>query len=241
MEHHSHSGKAHNGRFFGFILILFGVLWLLNRLDYVFFPAWLISVPSLMVLIGLLVSIKTKFQRMGPIVVTLIGAAWLIRKHELLPPEVSYLFWPIVLIAIGIIIVLKPKKTYRHHEKDEFSGCWEDKSSSDELEIDAIFCGSKKQILSKDFKGGEINLIFGGTELNLSQADFQKEVVIDVTIVFGGLKIIIPNNWELKTQLTTIAAGVEDKRRNDGLQVVPDKVLLLKGTVIFGGIDIQNH
>lgn len=239
MEHQSHPGKAHGGRIFGFVLILFGVLWLLNRLDYIFFPNWLISVPSLMVLIGLIISIKTKFQRIGPIVVTLIGVAWLIRRHNLLPPEVSYLFWPIVLIAVGIIIVLRPKKA--DQEKDEFSGCWEDKSSSDELEIDAIFCGSKKQIISKDFKGGEINLIFGGTELNLTQADFPKEVVLDVTIVFGGLKIIIPNNWELKTQLTTIAAGVEDKRSHDGLQVVPNKVLLLKGTVIFGGIDIQNH
>ncbi len=239
MEHHSHPGKAHGGRIFGFVLILLGVLWLLNRLDYIFLPNWLISVPSLMVLIGLIISIKTKFQRIGPIVITLIGVAWLIRRHNLLPPEVSYLFWPIILIAVGVIIVLRPKRA--DSEKDDFSGCWEDKSSSDELEIDAVFCGTKKQIISKDFKGGEINLIFGGTELNLSQADFPKEVVLDVTIVFGGLKIIIPNNWELKTQLTTIAAGVEDKRSHDGLQVVPNKVLLLKGTVIFGGIDIQNH
>lgn len=241
MEHHHHSDKAHNGRFFGFALILFGILWLLNRLDYVFFPTWLISVPSIMVLIGLIFTIKTKFRKMGPIIVTLIGVAWLIRKHDLLPPEVSYLFWPLVLIGIGIIIVFKPKKSYEKSEKDEFSGCWDDKSSSDELEIDAIFCGSKKNILSKDFKGGEINLIFGGTELNLSQADFEKEAVVDVTIVFGGLKIIIPNNWELKTQLTTIAAGVEDKRSQDGLQIVPNKVLVLKGTVVFGGIEIQNH
>ena len=59
--------------------------------------------------------------------------------------------------------------------------------------------------------------------------------------MFGGLKIIVPSNWEVKTQMTTIAAGVEDKRGRGGLEVVPDKTLILKGTVLFGGVDIQNY
>lgn len=241
MKHNHHSGKEHSGRFFGFILITIGVLWLLNRMHITFIPEWVISAPTILIVLGLMISIKTRFRRLGPVFLMLLGVIWLIRKHDLIPTELSYLFWPLMVIGMGIFILFRPKRTKCGDSRFIYSESDESYDRKDSLDIDSVFCGSKKHILSKDFKGGSINVIFGGTELNLSQADFEKLAVIDVNIIFGGLKIIIPNNWELKTQLTTIAAGVEDKRSHDGLQVVPDKTLILKGTILFGGVDIQNY
>jgi len=178
---------------------------------------------------------------MGPIFITLLGTTWLIKKYELLPPDMNYLFMPITIIILGLFILLRPKKAIDMGHKHKMGGAWKESDTKDRLEVDSMFCGSKKHILSKDFKGGEINIIFGGTELNLSQADISKEATIDVSIMFGGLKIVVPNNWEVKTQMTTIAAGIEDKRGRGGLEVIPDKTLIIKGTVLFGGVDIQNY
>ncbi|MBK7650840.1 MAG: hypothetical protein IPJ20_08920 [Flammeovirgaceae bacterium] len=48
--------------------------------------------------------------------------------------------------------------------------------------------------------------------MDLSQADINGSVIIDVTQIFGGVKLVIPSNWELKSDLTAILGGVDDKR-----------------------------
>ena len=82
--------------------------------------------------------------------------------------------------------------------------------------------------------------IFGGTELDLSQADLSGVAVIDLTTIFGGTKLLIPSNWSVKSEAVTIFGGIEDKRRMQATIEVPQKTLLLRGTVIFGGIDIKS-
>lgn len=236
------SGHEHNGRWLGLLLVFIGTGWLLRKLEIDFLPPWLFSWSMGIFVIGLFVSIQTRFRRVGPILFTLLGLGMLAHKYFELPYHIGYLIWPSLLIALGLIILFKPRN--KANGKENYGACGSDReeiTSTDKLAINAVFCGAKKRILSKNFEGGAITAVFGGVELNMSHTDFDKEITIDLTVVFGGLKIIIPNNWELKTQMTTIAAGIEDKRYMEGLQVVPDKTLVLTGTVVFGGIDIQSY
>jgi len=50
----------------------------------------------------------------------------------------------------------------------------------------------------------------------------------------------VPSHWMVKSEIVTIFGGVEDKRVMSTVIDTPDKVLILKGTVIFGGIEIKN-
>ena len=96
-------------------------------------------------------------------------------------------------------------------------------------------------MISKNFKGGDLVNIFGGTELDLSQADFTGTAIIDLTTIFGGTKLLVPSNWSLRSEGTvTIFGGIEDKRRMQTITETPDKTLVLQGTVIFGGIEIKS-
>ena len=114
-------------------------------------------------------------------------------------------------------------------------------SGEDLIDSVSIFNGIKRTIMSKNFKGGETVTVFGGTEINLLQADFDKVAQLETTVVFGGLKLIVPKNWEVRSEVTSILAGVEDKRYS-AVEVVPDeKTLVLTGAVIFGGIDIVSY
>ena len=113
-------------------------------------------------------------------------------------------------------------------------------SQDDFIDSTSIFGGAKKNILSKDFKGGDIVNIFGGTELNLTQADIKGKVVIELTTIFGGTKLIVPSNWSVQSEAVTIFGGLEDKRSLSATTDNSDKVLILKGTVIFGGIEIKS-
>jgi len=55
----------------------------------------------------------------------------------------------------------------------------------------------------------------------------------------GGTKIIVPPNWEVRSEVTALFAGFEDKRQQP-LTANPDKVLIIDGTSIFGGIELKN-
>ena len=99
----------------------------------------------------------------------------------------------------------------------------------------------KKNIISKNFKGGEIVSILGGTELDLSQADMKEEAILEITTILGGTKLIIPSNWDIKSEAVTIFGGIDDKRKMHTITEAVEKTLILKGTVLFGGIEIKSY
>ena len=114
-------------------------------------------------------------------------------------------------------------------------------NGDDYLDAVSIFGGVNKTILSKNFKGGEIVNISGGAELDFTQADISGRVYIDITQVFGGTKIIVPSNWQVVSDLAAVFAGVDDKRIRSTASSNNDKILVLKGTSIFAGVDIRSY
>ncbi len=113
-------------------------------------------------------------------------------------------------------------------------------SSEDYIDATTVLGGIHKNILSKNFKGGDITIFMGGAEINLSQADIQGTAALDITQIMGGTKIIVPSNWEIRSQLTSVFGNIEDKRQNIGV-TDSQKVLIIDGTSVFGGIEIRNY
>jgi len=107
-------------------------------------------------------------------------------------------------------------------------------------EINSVFGGTKRKILSKDFKGGEINTVFGGNDIDLSQADINGTATFETNIVFGGVKLIVPAHWQIKSEVDCVFGTVEDKRRDTNVSA-ENKTLVLKGGVVFGSIEIKSY
>ena len=113
-------------------------------------------------------------------------------------------------------------------------------SKEDYVDSTSIFGGAKKNIISKNFKGGDLVNIFGGTELDLTRADFTGTAELELTTIFGGTKLIVPSNWTIRSEAVTIFGGLEDKRNSQTISDSAEKVLVLRGTVLFGGIEIKS-
>jgi predicted membrane protein len=112
-------------------------------------------------------------------------------------------------------------------------------NEAEKLDAAAIFGGVKKNILSKNFIGGEAVSIFGGSEIDLSKADINGTVKIDITAILGGVKLIVPPHWTIRQEVAAIFGGVDDKREINTLSNDPNKILVLKGTAFMGGIEIS--
>jgi predicted membrane protein len=102
----------------------------------------------------------------------------------------------------------------------------------------AIFGEVKKYILSKDFKFGQLTNVFGRTTVDFSNADINGAVILDSTQFFGEIRIKVPANWHVIAEVTNIFATVDDKRRNPTVNIDANKVLVLRGTGIFGAVNI---
>ncbi len=237
--------RSRKGIVTGLIIIGIGVVLLLRKMD-VIIPSWILSWQMILFYIGLAIGISSNFRKPASWILMGLGVIFLINDLYYIPFHIREYFWPILIIAIGLIVLIRPRKNkWRHRGADlhthetETGGTATDKAHR--VDSVSIFNGLKKRVVSKNFKGGESVSIFGGTELNLIDADFEGTIELECVVVFGGMKLIVPPNWEVRTNVTSVLGGVEDKRIS-AVQVVPDdKVLVLTGTVVFGGLDIVSY
>ena len=110
----------------------------------------------------------------------------------------------------------------------------------DRINESVIFSGVNRRLMTKNFQGGKATVIFGGLDLDLTQVDFSGVVTLDLEVGFGGVKLIIPPHWDVRTEVSNIAAGLEDKRMFREGGVDPNKVLVLRGTLAFSGLEIKS-
>lgn len=113
--------------------------------------------------------------------------------------------------------------------------------AEDWLDVTTVFGGAKRHVISKNFKGGDLTNLCGGTVIDLTHADIQGTVVIDLVAIWGGIKLAVPPNWQVRMNLTHLMAGTDDRRMNKAPVADPNKILVITGTVLMAGIEISDH
>lgn len=233
----------------GLLIIAAGVLILLRNLDFPF-PDFLFSWPSIVILVGLVVGIREGFKPGGWLALIGLGGFFLIMKTY---PEyhLSTFFWPAILITVGLSFLLGRNRPFNRRKIEADSSDTEQIQSTvtgasldesvgeDAIDVAAIFGAVKKNIYAKNFKGGEVVTVFGGSEINLTHADFNGKIKIEVVSIFGGTTLIIPPHWQVRSEAVAIFGGIEDKRPKPA-GISTDKVVVLEGFVMMGGIDIKS-
>ena len=227
--------SPHNsGRVIGGIVILMVGMAFFARQADMNLPYWLFSWPMILIVVSLYIGSREMFRPGGWMVVGLVGLVFLSdRVFDYWDLQIGRYFWPSVIIAIGLYMIFRPRR--RDWTVNNLM------TSDDVLDATAIFGGTKSNIISKNFKGGEVSTFFGGTDIILSQADFQGTIVLHSTTAFGGIKIIAPAHWNIKSEVLCIFGGIDDKRPEAKEGLDTSKTLVLKGTCIFGGIDIKSY
>ena len=256
MESHIKNNQNQSARLVGgCVILLVGVVFLLRNLG-VYIPGWFFSWSTFLMLLGLYVGYKRNFQGAGWLILFGLGSYFTI--GHMADISLGRSTPAVFLIALGLWMIFRPKGTRKSRRKNvDFEGkptpefnfdssdtsAGQASSASDPFDvIDTvnIFSGSNQNVFSKNFKGGEVVCVFGGGELNLTQADFEGTIVMDIVAVFGGVKILIPPTWQVKSEITSIMGGVDDKRGRQIGDVSPAKILILQGTALCGGIEIRS-
>jgi predicted membrane protein len=234
------SNKIDKRVLLGGILIFLGGLFLLNTMNVLDFRFTnvIFSWPFIMLVIGLFVLVNTEKKFLGG-VLSGIGALFLIPRVF---PQIDYdggIIIPLFLIILGTYIILKKR---RQDSSSEFSSDGY-KVNKDKIDDVSIFGGGTKIISSNNFQGGNITAIFGGSEINLINCQLAEgENVLDVLCVFGGTTIILPKEWNIVINVTSILGGFSNKAiRNPSIVIDQTRTLHIKGLAMFGGGEVKTY
>jgi predicted membrane protein len=236
----------------GILVVIAGSLFLAKELG-ADIPHWLFSWKTFLIALGIITGVKHNFRNAWWFFLVAIGGIFLLGDFYPMM-NIKPFIWPVLIILFGLMMIFKPRRKFNHrrwayaHQRYSKYGqkgsCYtrEDSVSEDYVESTSFMGGVKKNVLSKKFKGADITNVFGGAEINLSQADMESTATMELTNVFGGTKLIIPAHWEINSELVSVFGSIEDKRpMQPNTSLGDSKVLILRGTTFFGGIDIKSY
>ena len=244
----------------GLIIILIGFGLLIHQLNFFWTPRWLFTWQMLLIVLGLAIGARKNFTGIGWFILILVGGFFMVDEYLFYNWSFHSYGWPVIIIIIGVFVLFRTITFSSRHEgrdrnywrgdswgkEDQSDDDADEKknnpgSAEDYVNLTNVFGGNKKRIFSKHFKGGETTNFFGGTELDLTQADIDRLATIDIVQMFGGVKLIVPSNWSVKSDMVTILGGYNDKRSTPAAAEDQNKVLVLTGTCIFGGVEIKSY
>lgn len=167
-----------------------------------------------------------------------LGGILLLRSVGIIKANLSDLFWPSLLILIGVRLVL-----------GRSAGVGGDIEGGADGALVAVLSGVKRVSAAVPFRGTEVTALLGGVQIDLRRAQLEpgQEAVIDLLAVMGGCEIFVPSEWVVSSPVVAILGGVEDKR-----VLVPQTVieaatarttepprLVLRGFVLMGGVTLR--
>jgi predicted membrane protein len=213
------------------ILILLGILLLFDNI----FSISLGSIigtwwPMILIVIGIVSLSKDSGSVYSGIVLIIIGVVLQAWKLDFIYGSFWSIIWPLALILIGVSLF-----THSRGRKDKVI-------SDDVVDMTTIFGGSNEKIHSDNFKGGSCTAIFGGSTIDLRNAQISANgAELEMTATFGGIELIVPDNIRIQTKGTPILGALDNKAHtvHDINEVAP--LLKINYFVMFGGIEIKNH
>jgi predicted membrane protein len=226
------------GLFWGVVVTLLGVIFLLNNIG-VINAAHLWRFWPLVLVIAGLANIFDPARRVWGVIL-MVGGTFL-QLNELGIAHFTWAaFWPMVLIAVGLMVLWNSLTSPKSTSASPTAGG----DPRTTVVGAAVFSGLERRVTTQDFQGGNVTAIFGGIELDLSEANMQAdEATLEVTAIFGGAEIRVPYSWQVSYRGAPVFGGVEDKTRiraSEDVSGMKTKVLNITGAVIFGGLEIKN-
>lgn len=197
----------------------------LTNID-LFFNGWW----TLFIIVPSFIGLFKNNNKTGNIIGLLIGVFLLLSTRGIIDFDiVSALIFPIILIVIGIATIFSNTTNKVVLEKIR-------SFDKEDLESVTATFSEQKVKIDDDFKGTAIDAVFGSVEIDLTDAKIKNEQIIKSSSIFGGVKIILPKDINVKVKPTSIFGGVDNKIANNKDNKT---TIYIESFCLFGGLEIK--
>lgn len=215
----------------GIALVAVGALLGLRALGMVDFDIFFDGWWTLFILIPCGIGLFTERDKMGNLIGIAIGVCLLLACQDILDFQMLWkLLIPGIIVLIGVKLIFGGIIGGKVTEAVNQIG-----KNGNERAACATFSGCDLNFDGEVFEGAELNAIFGGVKCDLRGAVIEKDCVIQVSAIFGGIDILVPPTVNVKTNSTSIFGGMSNKTgmKNGGPTVY------VTGTCLFGGVEVK--
>ncbi len=216
----------------GIVFITVGLIFGLNAMGItninIFFNGWW----TLFIIIPCLISYIKQPTKWGNLVGILIGILLLLASQKIITFEVIWkMIIPMIFILIGLGMIFGNAINKKVNEKIK------ELNKTCEEEYCATFAGQEIKLDEEELKNISVNAIFGGIDIDASNAIVSEDKIINVSAIFGGVDIKVPRNVNVKVKSTPIFGGVDSKIKNTNDANIP--TIYVNAFCLFGGADIK--
>jgi predicted membrane protein len=233
-----HRSRGAGRLILGFVLLGLGILWTLDNMGIYESERLVRWWPLVLILIGLSHLSGSGGNRRIMSGTLLTGAGVLLMLDRLGLVNVNlWTLWPLFLAAVGAMIVVRSLRNSGTATSEPGPVPEADRDAS--LNSFAFMSETTRRSTSTDLHGGEVTAIMAGAQIDLRGASSAGgQVVIDVFTIWGGIDVIIPDDWTVVCEVTAILGGFDDKTRPP---IGPATTkLVVRGFVIMGGVEVKN-
>jgi len=215
----------------GLGVLVVGLLWTLDNLDFVETDALLEWWPMILILVGVVRLFDPHASKVGSVAIIVFGSGLLLDSIDFMHFDVGDLI-PIGIAVLGGKLVLdalgrRPEPPRTFEDRDAVVHSF------------ALMAGVRRQTTSNEFRGGDANAIMGGVELDLRGAHIKEgdQAVLDAFAFWGGIEIRVPESWRVVGNVLPLMGAFEDNTSNKS---GAGPILVIRGTAIMGGIEVKN-
>jgi predicted membrane protein len=245
----------------GVCLVLMGVVLGLDQLHLVQANHVLRFWPAALILVGLVMLQRgERHSALWALVLIVVGGWLLLNTLGLVSLDVWEFIGPLLLVFFGARIMMRnqggrsgtpPQQpgagpaagtTPPGQTPSGFNAASAPSNSGEPVHASlfSLLSGSKRRWGKSVFRGAEMTAFMGGCVLDLRDALMSSGelAVVDVFVIMGGVNIFVPPNWTVSQEVVPLLGGVHDKTRS--VPSNPAQHLLVRGTVVMGGVEISN-
>ena len=245
--------------FFGLLLLIVGGLFMANNVFDIEINAYLINWKTIVLLFGAIIFVTGDDKTFGALVMAFAGIALYSDYIGVSLGTALGDYWPVFLIIMGLGAILKSifpskksKKEFEmHFSSDDFDDTCRKKppaqgtseqNDRDYMDDYVMFRSIEESNYAQNFKGGKLSAVFAGVVIDLRGAKLSEgRNELQLFQAFSGVELIIPEDWKVVTDTSVIFGGIDDQRHASNKDnVEQNKILEIKGTIVFGGLELKN-
>ena len=227
--------KLDRGRFIiASVFIVLGVVFLIGNLDIIdvdvggFVADWW---PAILILLGVAGLARSRAAPVGQIVLIVVGVVLLLITLDVVD---SGLFWPVIIIGIGVWILLGGR-TVRRRPTSEVSGVEEKDGNA--IDVSALFSASEQRVTSQSLRAGKVSATFGSVVLDLGGAKLVRDPVLDVDVFMGSVELRVPDEWLVSVNGSPTFGNIEQSRPQPP-ETDSAPTLTVNASISFGSLEI---
>ena len=222
----------------GIAIIALGVIFGGNAIGLfnfnVFFDGWW----TLFIIVPSVISLIFEKEKLSSLGFLAAGIILLLAAQDVFSYDVAWkAILAVALIIVGLTIIVKSifHSSNGKEVEEKIKHLESDKAMDSQM---AIFSGSDRVYNNEAFTGSNLVAVFGGVDLDLRNASFNKDTVIKAFCLFGGIDIKVPKDVQVQIRSGFIFGGISDDRKDKSSK--GKYTIYVDAAGGFGGISIND-